>query len=174
MKECEQLVPQLPDAVEFVSGSLLDRKIFHRRGCPKRRRGEGCYRFENIPCVYLLSGPGSSLAEMSRKLAGRFHLRSSEALLDILANSHWFRNEQNERPNEASARLRRNRSPIAPQIGLGAEAAGVTDLFAVIGGGDFDRATHLIEARADALADALGEGVLGGRRAQTCDARVRS
>ncbi len=36
-----QLVRQLPDASEIVRGSLLHRKIFHRRGCPKCRRGEG-------------------------------------------------------------------------------------------------------------------------------------
>jgi hypothetical protein len=37
----EQLVRQLPDASEIVRGSLLHRKIFHRRGCPKCRRGVG-------------------------------------------------------------------------------------------------------------------------------------
>jgi hypothetical protein len=37
----EQLRRQLPDAREIVRGSLLDRKIFHRRGCLKCRRGEG-------------------------------------------------------------------------------------------------------------------------------------
>jgi len=36
-----QLTRQLPDAAEILRGSLLDRKIFHRRGCLKCRRGEG-------------------------------------------------------------------------------------------------------------------------------------
>ena len=41
IKARNQLARQLPDATEIVRGSLLDRKIFHRRGCPKCRRGEG-------------------------------------------------------------------------------------------------------------------------------------
>lgn len=41
IKARDQLVRQLPDASEIVRGSLLHRKIFHRRGCPKCRRGEG-------------------------------------------------------------------------------------------------------------------------------------
>jgi hypothetical protein len=36
-----QLVRQLPDASEIVRGSLLHRRVFHRRGCAKCRRGEG-------------------------------------------------------------------------------------------------------------------------------------
>ncbi len=41
IKARDQLVQQLPDAAEIVRGSLLHRKIFHSRGCPKCRRGEG-------------------------------------------------------------------------------------------------------------------------------------
>ena len=41
IKARDQLVRQLPDASEIVRGSLLHRKIFHRRGCPKCRRGQG-------------------------------------------------------------------------------------------------------------------------------------
>ena len=41
LKARNQLVQQLPDAAEIVRGSLLDRKIFHRQGCQKCRRGEG-------------------------------------------------------------------------------------------------------------------------------------
>src|SRR5207247_11218804 len=41
LKAREQLARQLPDPVEILRGSLLDRKIFHRRGCLKCRRGEG-------------------------------------------------------------------------------------------------------------------------------------
>lgn len=37
----EQLARQLPKAVEIVRGSLLQRTIRHRRGCPKCARGEG-------------------------------------------------------------------------------------------------------------------------------------
>src|SRR5947207_15859770 len=41
LKAPQQLAHQLPDPAETVRGSLLDRKIFHRRGCAKCRRGEG-------------------------------------------------------------------------------------------------------------------------------------
>jgi len=41
LKARQQLAGQLPDAAEIVRGSLLDRKIFHRHGCLKCRRGEG-------------------------------------------------------------------------------------------------------------------------------------
>jgi hypothetical protein len=37
----QRLVRDLPDPTEIVRGSLLDRRIFHRRGCLKCRRGEG-------------------------------------------------------------------------------------------------------------------------------------
>src|SRR6266576_5861654 len=37
----KQLLGELPDLAEIVRGSLLDRRIFHRRGCLKCRRGEG-------------------------------------------------------------------------------------------------------------------------------------
>src|SRR5208282_11645 len=42
---------------------------------------------------------------------------------------------------------------------LRAEAAGGANLFAVVGGHDFNRAAHLVEARAGAFADAIGERV---------------
>ena len=41
LKARHQLTRQLPSAAEILRGSLLDRKIFHRRGCLKCRRGEG-------------------------------------------------------------------------------------------------------------------------------------
>jgi hypothetical protein len=37
----QQLLGELPDATEIVRGSLLNRRIFHRQGCVKCRRGEG-------------------------------------------------------------------------------------------------------------------------------------
>src|SRR5437660_9979693 len=40
-KARKQLLRELPDPTEILRGSLLDRKIFHRRGCAKCRRGEG-------------------------------------------------------------------------------------------------------------------------------------
>jgi hypothetical protein len=40
-KAQEQLLLELPDPTEILRGSLLDRRIFHRRGCLKCHRGEG-------------------------------------------------------------------------------------------------------------------------------------
>src|SRR5207302_6307555 len=40
-KARKQLLRELPDPAEILRGSLLDRRIFHRRGCRKCRRGEG-------------------------------------------------------------------------------------------------------------------------------------
>src|SRR5207245_7499984 len=40
-KARQQLLRELPDPTEILSGSLLDRRIFHRQGCQKCRRGEG-------------------------------------------------------------------------------------------------------------------------------------
>src|ERR1700682_2053738 len=51
-------------------------------------------RFENIPCVYLLKGPRSSLTTViSAKLPGLLCLCSSQSLLEIFANSHHTKNE---------------------------------------------------------------------------------
>src|ERR1700741_1422437 len=64
VKAREELVRQLPDAAEIVRGSLLHRKIFHRRGCPKCRRGEG-HR------VWVLTGscPGGQTGHFSTPAA---------------------------------------------------------------------------------------------------------
>src|SRR6266566_2508548 len=40
-KARQQLLRELPDPTEILRGSLLDRRIFHRQGCQKCRRGEG-------------------------------------------------------------------------------------------------------------------------------------
>src|SRR4029077_15280275 len=51
-------------------------------------------RFENIPCVYLLTGPRSSLTTVtSANLPGLLCLRSSQSLLEFFANSHPTKNE---------------------------------------------------------------------------------
>jgi hypothetical protein len=60
IKTRDQLVRQLPDASEIVRGSLLHRKIFHRRGCPKCRRGEG-----HLVWVLTVSYPGGRTRQFS-------------------------------------------------------------------------------------------------------------
>jgi hypothetical protein len=52
-KAREQLLRGLPDPTEIVRGSLLDRRIFHRQGCLKCRRGEG-----HRVCVLTVGYPG--------------------------------------------------------------------------------------------------------------------
>src|SRR5271157_2825866 len=41
IKQRERLLAQLPEAREILRGSLLQRIIRHRTGCPKCARGEG-------------------------------------------------------------------------------------------------------------------------------------
>jgi hypothetical protein len=42
VREAQQrILRELPELTEILRGSLLDRRIFHRRGCLKCRRGEG-------------------------------------------------------------------------------------------------------------------------------------
>src|SRR5271157_2134413 len=41
LRQRERLARQLPSTAEIVRGSLLQRTIRHRRGCPKCARGEG-------------------------------------------------------------------------------------------------------------------------------------
>src|SRR5579864_5367112 len=55
---------------------------------------------------------------------------------------------------------------------LRAAAAHVADFFAVIGSEYFYGAAHFVEARTNALADALGERVFDGRRTHANDARA--
>lgn len=37
----QKLASQLPDPSQILRGSLLDRRIFHKRGCARCQRGEG-------------------------------------------------------------------------------------------------------------------------------------
>jgi hypothetical protein len=41
LRRRERLARELPSAAEIVRGSLLERTIHHRQGCPKCARGEG-------------------------------------------------------------------------------------------------------------------------------------
>ena len=41
VRKLDRLVSRLPDARDVLRGSLLDRIIRHRTGCPKCDRGEG-------------------------------------------------------------------------------------------------------------------------------------
>ena len=58
----EQLVAQLPDLTQTVRGSLLQRTIRHRQGCPKCARGEG-----HPVSVLTISYPGGKNKQISLK-----------------------------------------------------------------------------------------------------------
>src|SRR5262249_43618615 len=61
------------------------------------------------------------------------------------------------RSRRFSLRKERKENNAGP---LGAHAAGLANLPAVVGSNEFDRTAHFVEPRADALADALGERIL--------------
>ena len=41
LRKCQKLVETLPIAGELLRGSLLERVVRHKSGCPKCARGEG-------------------------------------------------------------------------------------------------------------------------------------
>jgi hypothetical protein len=41
VRQCTRLLRSLPDLTDILRGSLLERTIRHRQGCPKCDRGEG-------------------------------------------------------------------------------------------------------------------------------------
>ena len=55
-----QLVRGLPDLTDIVRGSLLQRIIRHRRGCPKCERGEG-----HAVSVLAVTYPGRKIRHIS-------------------------------------------------------------------------------------------------------------
>jgi hypothetical protein len=72
----EQLVRQLPDAAENVHGSLLHRKMFHGRGRPKCRRGEG-HRVWVLTVSYPGGQTGSSASPPTKSLGSRSGSRTT-------------------------------------------------------------------------------------------------
>jgi hypothetical protein len=56
----EKLVGKLPVTAELVRGSLLERTVRHRSGCPKCARGEGHHVF-----VLTVSYPGGRTRQLS-------------------------------------------------------------------------------------------------------------
>jgi len=59
-KQRSELVRDLPDLTDILRGSLLQRTIRHRIGCPKCARGEG-----HPVAVLAVSYPGSRIRQIS-------------------------------------------------------------------------------------------------------------
>jgi len=65
-----RVAAQLPSPTEIVRGSLLKRKIRHRRGCPKCQRGEG-----HTVWVLTVSYPGGLTKQFSIRPEHRKQVR---------------------------------------------------------------------------------------------------
>ena len=85
----ERLLGKLPVTGELLRGSLLERTIRHRKGCPKFARGEGHYVF-----VLTVTYPGGRtrqfsvrrerVAEVRRSLANYQKLKEAiEAICEL-------------------------------------------------------------------------------------------
>ena len=85
----ERLVSKPPDTGELLRGSLLERTIRHRKGCPKCARGEGHHVF-----VLTVTYPGGRtrqfsvrrerVAEVRRALANYQKLKGAiEAICEL-------------------------------------------------------------------------------------------
>ncbi len=77
LKARKHLVQELADPAEILRGSLLDRKVFHRRGCLKCRRGEG-----HRVWVLTVGYPGGRTRQFSIRTEQRKHVQQ------------WVRNYQ--------------------------------------------------------------------------------
>lgn len=100
-----QLLRDLPDWTDILRGSLLQRIIRHRQGCPKCERGEG-----HPVSVLAVSYPGrrirhlslrrEQVPEVQRQLGNYQRLKASlERICEL--------NQQALRRNEADAKSRR-------------------------------------------------------------------
>ncbi len=72
LKARQQLVQELADPAEIVRGSLLDRKVFHRQGCLKCRRGEG-----HRVWVLTVGHPGGRTCQISIRPEQRKYVEQS-------------------------------------------------------------------------------------------------
>ena len=100
-----RLLARLPDASEILRGSLLQRTIRHRTGCPKCARGEG------HPVAVLAVGyPGAKIRQISLPQEQAPHVRRClanyrklKAALEMICEL----NQQLLRSEKAEAKSRR-------------------------------------------------------------------
>jgi len=107
-RQQKKLLRDLPDLTDILRGSLLQRIIRHRQGCPKCERGEG-----HPVSVLAVSYPGrrirhislrsEQIPEVQRQLENYQQLKASlEQICEL--------NQQALRTNLADAKSRRRRS----------------------------------------------------------------
>lgn len=70
IRKRDRLVAQLPSAAEILRGSLLERTIRHRSGCPKCARGEGHQVF-----VLSVGYPGEGMRQISLRREQAAHVK---------------------------------------------------------------------------------------------------
>ena len=107
IQQRDRLLDRLPEAREILRGSLLQRTIRHRSGCPKCARGEG------HPVAVLAVGyPGGVIRQISLPHEQVRHVRT------CLANYHKLKaaiekicqlNQQLLRSEKAETKTRRPR-----------------------------------------------------------------
>lgn len=103
----DRLVARLPEAREILRGSLLQRTIRHRTGCPKCARGEGhpvAVLAVGYPggVIRQISFPQEKVAHVRRYLA---NYRKLKAALEKICEL----NQQSLRSEKAEAKTRRPR-----------------------------------------------------------------
>jgi hypothetical protein len=107
IRKRDRLVARLPEAREILRGSLLQRTIRHRTGCPMCARGEGhpvAVLAVGYPggIIRQLSLPQEKVAQVRRCLAG---YRKLKAALEKICEF----NQQLLRSEKAEAKTRRPR-----------------------------------------------------------------
>lgn len=106
VRKRNRLLAHLPDAREILRGSLLQRTIRHRTGCPKCARGEGhpvAVLAVGYPggVIRQISLPPDNVAQVRRWLANYRKLKAAlEKICDL--------NQQLVRGQKAAAQARRS------------------------------------------------------------------
>jgi hypothetical protein len=72
IRKRDRLLAQLPPAGEILRGSLLERTIRHRAGCPKCARGEGHH-----VSVLAVGYPGGVMRQISLRKEQVAHVKES-------------------------------------------------------------------------------------------------
>ena len=107
IQQRERLLSRLPSARDILRGSLLQRTIRHRTGCPKCARGEG-----HTVAVLAVGYPGGTIRQISLPQEQLTHVRR------CLANYHKLKaalekicqlNQQLLRSDRNEAKIRRSR-----------------------------------------------------------------
>jgi hypothetical protein len=107
MRQRDRLLTRLPEAREILRGSLLQRTIRHRTGCPKCARGEG-----HSVAVLAIGYPGGVIRHISLAQAQVAYVRRCLAnyrKLKAVLEEICELNQQLLRGEKAEAKKRRPR-----------------------------------------------------------------